>query len=127
MANPYVVDSYIIRYSNSGDNDKGVSISDLGTLYKNPTDAFVAFNKKSILKHTINNNRVVATDVSFERNGVIYTLKSEGATYNEVTEEYNDDSIYYEKNKQTLNKAFGESYCTEDTSSDRSHSRSRYC
>jgi len=117
MANPYVVDSNIIRYSNSGDNDKGVSISDLGTLYKNPTDAFAAFDKKSILKHTINNNRVVATDVSFERNGVIYTLKSEGATYNEVTEEYNDDSIYYEKNKQTLNKAFGESYCTEYTSS----------
>ncbi len=42
-----------------------------------------------------------------------YTLRGAGATYNQSTSSYNNDSPYYNTNKQVLLSAFGSSYCTD--------------
>ena len=117
MANPYIVDAEARRYvySTSDDNTRGVLVSELGSTYKTETEAINGFNKRAVLNHRIENDRVASSGVTFERNGIIYTLYGEGSTYNDSTGKYNDDSIYYEENKQTLKNAFGEDKCTEYT------------
>jgi hypothetical protein len=117
MANPYIVDAEARRYvySTSTENTKGALVSELGSTYRTEQEAINGFGKKVVLRHKIENDSVVSSGVTFERNGNIYTLIGEGATYNESTGEYNEDSIYYEENKQTLKEAFGEDKCTEHT------------
>ena len=117
MDNPYIVDSEANNfvYSTSTENTKGVLVSELGSTYRTEQEAINGFNKRVVLNHRIENDRVVSSGVTFERNGIIYTLHGEGSTYNDSTGEYNDDSIYYEENKQTLKEAFGEDKCTEYT------------
>ena len=117
MANPYIVDAEARRYvySTSDENTKGTLVSELGSTYRTGIEAINGFNKRVVLNHRIENDRVASSGVTFERNGIIYTLYGEGSTYNDSTGKYNDDSIYYEKNKQTLKNAFGEDKCTEYT------------
>ena len=117
MESPYIVDAEAHQYvySTSDENTRGVLVSELGSTYKTETEAINGFNKQVVLNHRIENDRVASSGVTFERNGIIYTLYGEGSTYNDSTGEYNDDSIYYEENKQTLKNAFGEDKCTEYT------------
>ena len=117
MESPYIVDAeaYHYVYSTSGEKTKGVLVSELGSTYREAQAALNGFNKRVVLNHKIENDRVASSGVTFERNGIIYTLYGEGSTYNDSTGDYNDDSIYYEENKQTLKNAFGEDKCTEYT------------
>ena len=117
MANPYIVDAEARRYvySTSTENTKGALVSELGSTYRTGIEAINGFNKRVVLNHRIENDRVISSGVTFERNGIIYTLYGEGSTYNDSTGEYNEDSIYYDDNKQTLKYAFGEDNCTEYT------------
>ena len=117
MASPYIVDAEAHQYvySTSDEKTRGVLVSELGSTYKTETEAINGFNKRVVLNHRIENDRVASSGVTFERNGIIYTLYGEGSTYNDSTGDYNDDSIYYEENKQTLKNAFGEDKCTEYT------------
>ncbi len=48
-------------------------------------------------------------------NGRMLNLKQGGATYNESTSSYNEDSIYYDENVKALKKVFGEDRCEERT------------
>ena len=117
MENPYIVaaEAHHYVYSTSDENTKGTLVSELGSTYRTGIEAINGFNKRVVLNHRIENDRVTSSGVTFERNGIIYTLYGEGSTYNDSTGEYNDDSIYYEENKQTLKYAFGEENCTEYT------------
>ncbi len=64
----------------------------------------------------------IATDayIRFDYNNRAYYLRVGGATYNESTGKYNEDSIYYESNIEVLKSAYGEEQCyyyTDDSES----------
>ena len=46
-------------------------------------------------------------------NGGFYSFRGGGATYNENTSSYNNDSPYYEDNVATMKRMFGESQCIQ--------------
>ena len=112
MADPYIVDTYVFsiaaNYINIGD-----SVADLGTIYGSPEEADTNFNKYTFLRHKIKNGVVESSSIVFKKNGKYYYVKSGGASYNNSTNKYNEDSIYYESNKEILSTAFGSSNCTE--------------
>ena len=112
MADPYIVDTYVFsinaNYINIGD-----SVANLGTIYGSPEEADTNFNKYTFLRHEIKNGVVESSSIAFKKNGKYYYVKSGGASYNNSTNQYNEDSIYYESNKEILSTAFGSSNCTE--------------
>jgi len=91
----------------------GSAIPSSITQYNSPKSAVNAFNGRILLKHIVENDVVTESYVGFYKNGNMYYLRGTGATYNTSTSEYNQDSIYYESNKQTLINAFG-NICNEN-------------
>ena len=83
------------------------------TIYRSPSDAMNIFGKSMFLRHVIQNGIVTESYVGFELNSQIYYLRGGGATYNSSTGNYNNDSIYYEANKQLLRSLIGEPTCEE--------------
>ena len=61
------------------------------------------------------NGLIDRSDVGIVYNGNVYCFKGGGATYNSSTNNYNNDSIYYEYNKAIAIRAFGSSNCSETT------------
>ena len=76
---------------------------------------YEATNKNIFLRKTMLGSTPRLQEVGFVLNGNVYYLKGAGATYNEQTHTFNDDSIYYEENKTTLLNAFGIEDCTDNT------------
>ena len=97
----------------------GESVPSNVQTYTNYQDAVDAFGHNFFLRHTVANNIVVNTDIGFVMNNTLYYMKGGGCTYNPQTDNCNNDSIYYEENKQTLKTAFGASYCNEIINTDR--------
>lgn len=95
--------------------------------YNTPLDAMLAFNNRNFyLKHGLKNGIVTESYVEFVvtdemaslRPGMTagtYSLRGNGASYNSSTNSYNDDSVYYETNKATLLRAFGSTYCEDNS------------
>ncbi len=86
------------------------------------------------LKHTIVDDIVTESYVEFVVTPTMaqnnpgmtagtYTLRGAGATYNQSTDSYNNDSPYYASNVNALKQAFGENsgYCSDFTSSSTVH------
>ena len=74
------------------------------------------------LKHYVENNLVTESFIEFtitnemtqSNNGAIpgtYTILSGGSTYDEIDQLFNDDSINYERNLITIERAFGKENC----------------
>ncbi len=92
--------------------------------YNTALEARTAFsNNPFYLKHTIVDDIVTESYVEFVvtpemaqanpgMTSGTYTLRGAGATYNQSTGVYNNDSPYYNTNKQTLLTAFGSSNCS---------------
>ena len=78
-------------------------------------ETYEATNKNVFLRITMLGSTPRLQEVGFVLNGNVYYLKGAGATYNEQTHTFNDDSIYYEENKTTLLNAFGIENCTDNT------------
>ena len=79
------------------------------------------------LKHTIVDDIVTESYVEFIVTPAMaqanpgmtagtYTLRGAGATYDSANNQYNNDSPYFETNKQTLLTAFGSSNCSVSSS-----------
>ena len=85
------------------------------TTYDNYQDAIADSGHPVFLKHTIVNNKIVASYVGFMFNDNVYYLRGAGATFNESEDVWNNDSPYYEENKAVLLNAFGSEMCLENT------------
>ena len=86
------------------------------TTYTNYNDAITAFGHPFFLRHVLDsNNNIESSYVGFVLNDNVYYLQGAGATYNDSTNSWNNDSIYYATNKATLINAFGSENCTETT------------
>ena len=121
----YTVNEYD-RYDSDNNIKIGQSFPAAVTQYNTPQDAMTAFNNRPCyLKHILVNNIVTESYVEFivtqemvnNNPGMTpgtYTLRGAGATWNESIGDYNNDSLYYETNKQVLQSAFGNIYCGED-------------
>ena len=81
-------------------------------------------NHRFYLKHTVVNDIVTESYLEFVITPEVanselgttagtYALRGTGATYNNQTNSYNNDSVYYETNKSILQAAFGSSRCNE--------------
>ena len=86
-----------------------------------------SLNKIYYLKHTIENDIVTESYIEFIVTPAMaqanpgmtagtYTLRGAGATYDSANNQYNNDSPYFETNKQTLLTAFGSSNCSVSSS-----------
>ena len=82
-------------------------------------------NRLFYLKHIIENGVVTGSYVEFiitkesvndnpEMTEGIYSLRGSGATHNDLTDLPNDDSQYFETNKNIMQSAFGESNCSDN-------------
>ena len=81
----------------------------------NEYETYEATNKNIFLRKTMLGSTPSLQEVGFVLNGNVYYLKGAGATYNDQTHTFNNDSIYYEENKATLLNAFGSENCTDHT------------
>lgn len=81
--------------------------------YTNYQDAIAALGQPMFFRHEVLNNVVQSSYVGFVIDNQVYYLRAGGATYDESTESYNDDSIYYEDNKNLLTSVFGIGNCVE--------------
>ena len=105
----------------------GQPIPNTITQYQTP-DTFINNNNTNSIdtffKHILVNNTVTESYIIFHINEYlsqtssefvpgIYTLRIGGASYNSSTSSYNNDSPYYEANKQVLQQAFNNSICTD--------------
>ena len=106
----------------------GDNVSEGVTLFDSVSEAKNAFsNRPFYLKHEIENDIVKESYVCFEKEGNTYCLQGQhtyqsGAPGNCKSEFYDSEnnkclSTYYESNKQILKEAFGESNCTQNSSS----------
>ncbi len=64
----------------------------------------------------VKDNIVDEIYMRFIVNNKVYFIRGGGATYNENTLQYNNDSIYYYDNVAILNEAFGEDACRTEES-----------
>ena len=91
----------------------GDSINDIIT-YDNYNDAITAFGYPYFLKLGVDeNDNVNAASAGFVLNDTVYYLQGAGSTHDDINDKWNNDSIYYETNKEVLLNAFGNSNCTE--------------
>ena len=81
--------------------------------YDNYQDAIVDDDHDIFLRYQVLNNYVNGSSVGFLYNGNVYYLRGAGATYNDETNKYNNDSIYFESNKALLQRIFGSSNCED--------------
>ena len=87
-------------------------------LYETPEAAMEAMHDTPIfLKHILVNDSIIKTYIGFVYNDNTYYLQGAGASFNAFTNEYNNDSIYYEKNKLVLQNVFGDDNCYESGNS----------
>ena len=103
------VRNYAYR-TNTNCVDIGDSVSSLGTTYNTPEALISATGKNIFLRHVIKNNVITRSDVGVFYNNKYYYLIGGGSTYDEITGEPNEDSIYYEINKNTASSTG--LYCT---------------
>ena len=109
------------RYTNSTSR-----IGDIppNTLYNNPANLINANNYQVYLKHSIVDGVISESYIEFnvteemveeDSNMTLgtYSIEGAGSTYNSTTHYYNNDSLYYEDNVDTLTDAFGASNCEE--------------
>ena len=108
--------------SSSGQITIGQSIPSSITQYSSAAEANSSYGRRFCLKHIVVNDIVTESYLEFivtqydvdNYPGMTvgtYALRGAGATYNSSTNKYNDDSPYYESNKQVLLNAFGSSNC----------------
>ncbi len=77
--------------------------------YYSEEEAFAHHNPFARIK--VKNGIIMDPEVMFKYNNHVYVLKGGGATYNEATGKYNNDSIYYEENKAVMDSFFPSSNC----------------
>ena len=66
------------------------------------------------LKLGIKNNKIIESYPVLHLGNGVGEIRGGGATFDSLTNEYNDDSPYYLSNKNTLKTIFGESNCSEE-------------
>ena len=99
----------------------------IGSSFATAEEAMAVYeNRPFYLKHVIEDGVVIESYVEFivteemanANSGMTrgtYSLRGAGATYDETDNSYNNDSPYYETNKQALQAAFGASNCNDYT------------
>jgi len=92
-------------------------IPDGTTIFDDYNDLIHSGNG-SFLKVILINDVVYKVYIGIAVDGNLGFIQGEGASYNSSTNTYNNDSIYYEKNKKVLNHVFGEENCSEIVSNE---------
>ena len=90
----------------------GESMPSNVTTYDNYNDAIASIGYPIFTVQRINNNVIDMSVVGAVNNGEVHYLYGGGATFNSATEKFNDDSIYYETNRNTLFQLYGDA-CVE--------------
>ncbi len=96
----------------------GNTIPTGATTYQTYEDAIEnTYNQNGVcIKHRVNNNTVVDSFMGFYDGISVYFLRGGGATYNSQTNTYNNDSPYYNSNKNFLLNLLGDSNCNTNAS-----------
>ena len=101
-----------VLYSNYFIGSDGI-LNDNYPYYDYYEDAIDEFNRNFFLRFDINdNNKAEDVYVGFVIDDEIFFLRGAGTTM--TNGNYNEDSIYYESNKNTLIEAFGADNCEEN-------------
>ena len=99
----------------------GSSIPAEVDTYTTYQEAITAFGYPIFIKNKLRYNNVASSYLGFIYKDNIYYLQGAGGTFDSVTGASNYDSKYYEKNKEILLNAFGDSYCKESVTDDILH------
>ena len=100
-------------YAIYGDLEIGGTIPNNANIFNDYNSAITYFGHDFFIRHKAEGNLITESYVGFVYNNNVYYLRGAGATYNSSTHDYNDDSPYYNSNKEIATNAFGSSNCYE--------------